>query len=773
MNKMKRIMSMLLIIVMTFSMVHVSASTTEFTGIELRVQEISPDVTVSDAKVTIKAATDEQASIYESTDDITMSGQWYHVINRENYIPEGKESLYIKQELFDGFELYFRPMDDSEKFDFISTFEGSYIFVANISTKNNTTISSNCVFSPMDGDCYVKSLTPTSVTVSIATVPVERVNTIQNIKFTCTNKGEYEIKEYKQDWQYVYYTRNGSFDIDVLQGPIGQPVGTASVNKAEFKELYNVIDLKDNPQVVVAAVDKYEWDYFKTAKVYGYSVYTVPMSSPYITVDSFEFGKEPNILDVGTTQNGKYHADIAQAAFEGWFLDKEGTKPATAEQDAYAIFNLRSYGLFIDGIKASDFVLNTPTEAFYGEHLISQTESNAYKVAFFLPSDRVSVSLQVVGGEGYMYFEYPGQDTITVSPHPQGGYGAKDFHIVIKPGYYGKSLKVNGEEWIDNRNPFTKYETHRIFSNEDFRDWVPSFKITGNTVITLELGLADVITFDYGDTTPSYSNQPLRWHDENKYYASEISRTELCAHYAFVTPPDYSKQVLMLNTKPDGSGIPIIFDGGLENYVWKPLPEFQNGKVDYITLYPIMWCEAHYAAGHIDDSWIYYDAKEASCTEEGNREYRYCPDCGVYQAKKDGVHKDEYFYAFEHEYWSDFTPYCEIVIPKKAHNHEIYTDNGDGTHSIKCTECDDVITETHKIEDGNCICGKNEFLVGDIDKDGVVSDADAVYLLYHTIFPEDYPVNQPVDYDKDGVVSDADAVYLLYYTIFPEDYPLK
>ena len=61
---------------------------------------------------------------------------------------------------------------------------------------------------------------------------------------------------------------------------------------------------------------------------------------------------------------------------------------------------------------------------------------------------------------------------------------------------------------------------------------------------------------------------------------------------------------------------------------------------------------------------------------------------------------------------------------------------------------------------------------GDVDEDGTVTDADALYLLRYTLFPDRYPVNQPADFDSDGNVTDADALYLLRYTLFPDRYPL-
>ena len=62
--------------------------------------------------------------------------------------------------------------------------------------------------------------------------------------------------------------------------------------------------------------------------------------------------------------------------------------------------------------------------------------------------------------------------------------------------------------------------------------------------------------------------------------------------------------------------------------------------------------------------------------------------------------------------------------------------------------------------------------IGDIDGEEGVSSNDAVYLLMHTFFPEEYPVSQECDIDGDGEVSSSDAVYLLMHTFFPEEYPL-
>jgi len=64
-------------------------------------------------------------------------------------------------------------------------------------------------------------------------------------------------------------------------------------------------------------------------------------------------------------------------------------------------------------------------------------------------------------------------------------------------------------------------------------------------------------------------------------------------------------------------------------------------------------------------------------------------------------------------------------------------------------------------------------VLGDFTEDGLVTDADVIYLLWYTVFPEDYPLNGKADFTGDGLITDADVIYLLWYTVFPGDYPLK
>ena len=66
----------------------------------------------------------------------------------------------------------------------------------------------------------------------------------------------------------------------------------------------------------------------------------------------------------------------------------------------------------------------------------------------------------------------------------------------------------------------------------------------------------------------------------------------------------------------------------------------------------------------------------------------------------------------------------------------------------------------------------SEEVPGDFNGDFYVTDADALYLLRHTLFADRYPVYTDGDVNSDGVITDADALYLLRHTLFADRYPL-
>ena len=61
---------------------------------------------------------------------------------------------------------------------------------------------------------------------------------------------------------------------------------------------------------------------------------------------------------------------------------------------------------------------------------------------------------------------------------------------------------------------------------------------------------------------------------------------------------------------------------------------------------------------------------------------------------------------------------------------------------------------------------------GDMDGNGQVDNKDVEYLLWHTLYPEDFPLPVNGDFDNSDTVDNKDVEYLLWHTLYPEDYPL-
>jgi hypothetical protein len=62
---------------------------------------------------------------------------------------------------------------------------------------------------------------------------------------------------------------------------------------------------------------------------------------------------------------------------------------------------------------------------------------------------------------------------------------------------------------------------------------------------------------------------------------------------------------------------------------------------------------------------------------------------------------------------------------------------------------------------------------GDIDGNNCVDNQDVEFLLWFTLFPDDYSISVNADFNGDNTVDNQDVEYLLWHTLFPNDYPLQ
>ena len=97
-------------------------------------------------------------------------------------------------------------------------------------------------------------------------------------------------------------------------------------------------------------------------------------------------------------------------------------------------------------------------------------------------------------------------------------------------------------------------------------------------------------------------------------------------------------------------------------------------------------------------------------------------------------------------------------------HYEVTDAVANGQDCYYCPECDKyLLADGTEIEPG---------IFGDFTGDDAVNNEDVIYLLWHTMFPESYPVEAPADFTEDGKVNSEDVIYLLWHTMFPESYPL-
>ena len=107
----------------------------------------------------------------------------------------------------------------------------------------------------------------------------------------------------------------------------------------------------------------------------------------------------------------------------------------------------------------------------------------------------------------------------------------------------------------------------------------------------------------------------------------------------------------------------------------------------------------------------------------------------------------------------------------KGH-YRVYRVNTDGTLTDMCAyrQGSHMVFETDHF---SLYVIVEEVMEYDIDGNGTIDETDAMYLIWHTLFPGEYPLKvSSADFNGDGNVTDADAVILLWYALFQDVYPL-
>ena len=138
----------------------------------------------------------------------------------------------------------------------------------------------------------------------------------------------------------------------------------------------------------------------------------------------------------------------------------------------------------------------------------------------------------------------------------------------------------------------------------------------------------------------------------------------------------------------------------------------------------------------------------------------------------------------------------EPIAPTEIHIYGDWTPLDQNYHQHLCTTCHVPESQPHTWDSGSltqkptatapgimtysctvCHGTKTEvihIIPGDLDGNDIIDNRDVEYLLWCTLFPQDYAVSLEFgDFSGDGVIDNLDVEYLLWHTLFPEEYPLS
>ena len=112
------------------------------------------------------------------------------------------------------------------------------------------------------------------------------------------------------------------------------------------------------------------------------------------------------------------------------------------------------------------------------------------------------------------------------------------------------------------------------------------------------------------------------------------------------------------------------------------------------------------------------------------------------------------------------------------------TEAEDGIYNFECVAAGaytlEILAEGLDPHTEEIVVGEKDLAVdvllatlGDFTGDSSVNNEDVIYLLWHVMFSDTYPVSQNADLTGDGKVNNEDVIYLLWHVMFPDNYPLN